>query len=168
MNSKYKINSCLLAITSLIIMQFPKSIEIFREIHCSFLKFIEDENNVEENYENLSKLIIKHKIMNDKYEIKLYFHLLLNVCNNHYKVPDLYEKIEKIIVQFKENVLNYFSDFEIFDIFKSNKRILLILFDTKIITINQEIYDEMNLKKYQYLQYLEYFQPEIFKIQSKE
>ena len=90
-------------------MQFPKSIEIIREIYCTFLKYIEDENNLEENYENLFKLIIKYKIMTDKYEIKSFLYLILNICNNHHRVINQYEKVEKILIRFKESIINYFS-----------------------------------------------------------
>ena len=56
---------------------------------------------------------------------------------------------------------NYFTNDEIFNIFKNNKRILLYLFDEKVIIFDQNILYKIINKNYEESNYTQYFMPEI-------
>ncbi|KAK8899094.1 hypothetical protein M9Y10_001395 [Tritrichomonas musculus] len=52
-------------------------------------------------------------------------------------------KIQRIISELKDNIINTFSNSEIFDIFKCNKNILLYLIKKSILTIDKAIADQI-------------------------
>ncbi|KAK8844336.1 hypothetical protein M9Y10_024550 [Tritrichomonas musculus] len=97
----------------------------------SLLKFIK--NNKEENFQELTNIIENEKIIDNKYDFKSFLHLISKISNNHYIFLGFHEKIEQLLSNYRNQMQNYFTNDEIFNIFKSNKRILLYLFDEKII-----------------------------------
>ena len=78
-------------------------------------------------------------------------HLLLKLSKNHFRQPTFFSKIEQILTFFTEDIKQTFTNSELFDFFKLNKRILLFLFTNNIITIDQSIVDfivsKANLKR---------------------
>ena len=75
----------------------------------------------------------------DPYKIKLVLYILSNIANNHHCGPHFFSKIEKILNLIKEDMANYFSNLELFKIFRNNKHLLLFLSESKIITIDEII-----------------------------
>ena len=70
-------------------------------------------------------------------------------------------KIELILRNIQEQIQNYFTNFEIFIIFQTNKRLILSLFKLGLIIPTEEIFDILiNNTKYIDKKYLEYFWPE--------
>ena len=65
----------------------------------------------------------------------------VQVSNNHYRTNNFFDKIGKIINIFKADIINFFSNQEIFQIFQENKRLLLYLIDEKIMVIDKAIFD---------------------------
>ena len=68
----------------------------------------------------------------------------------------------------KEKITKLFSNNEIFEIFKNNKRILLFLIEEKIILIDENFKSTITSHKYINMNYFEYFYPEIKNIFNKE
>ena len=130
-------------------------------IQSIILNYIESYHNAEENYQNIIQFFNDQKIKTNKYLLKSILHLLLKISNNHYRLPYFFIKIENIIQYLLENIKQTWSNFEIFHIFKSNKRILLFLIEEKIIDIDSKIYKIINNGKYAQANYTEYFFPEI-------
>ncbi|KAK8865390.1 hypothetical protein M9Y10_010935, partial [Tritrichomonas musculus] len=124
-----------------------------------------DTNN--DNYENFQDIIHKSKILENKYEFKSFLHLIFKISNHHHRTVDFFIKIEKIFQLFKYDITKFFSNSEIFQLFKSNKRVLLILFDSKIIEMNEYI-SKIITNQYIDLQYPQYFLPEIQSFNKKE
>ena len=87
--------------------------------------------------------------------------MLSKISNNHHRNLNFIEKIEKIIQHYKNQIHKYFSNFDIFVIFKSNKRIILFLIEQKIISIDKQIAPEILTEKYDKYKYRQYFYPEI-------
>ena len=89
-------------------------------------------------------------------------HLISKIENNYHRFPYFFSKIERILLFFKESVKKYFSNSEIFNIFKSNKRILLFLIEQRIIVIDEYIAKKITkTEKFTEAKYPQYFQPEI-------
>ena len=127
----------------------------------ALLLFIENENKVEENFQNLIQIFEDHKIRDKFNELKIFFKLIVKISNNFCRPPNFFQKIERILLFFKKNITEQFTKAEIFDLFKNNKRILLFLFEEKIISMNQKIADIMRNSKYRAANYPQYFTPEI-------
>ena len=139
-------------------MEIQEFLEKKKQIQKVFLEFINNEDDYEENYQNLMMMIIKNQnIRENKYELKEFLHLLLKISNNHYRNKDFFSKYEQILTQFKDDMIKNFSNLELFDIFKRNKRILLFLIEEKIINIDQSIVNVLTNDKYSEMGYSKYF-----------
>ena len=107
------------------------------------MKNIQDEilDYIKENNDFPKFDFLEYNTTNFPRKLKLIeiFHLIESIANNCYKYPNFYDKIEKLILYFLDDIKEIFSTNEIFDIFSSNKRILLFLFQEGIIKVNSHI-----------------------------
>lgn len=142
-------------------MEIKEELDKMRTIQSNLLQFIDEEDNCEENFENLIKLIEKPEILKDRYNLNELLHIILNIANYHHRGVDFFSKIENILQKIQAAIKTNFNNWELFKIFKSNKRILLFLFKKKIIKIDELILKKMEKEKYETSDYLHYFSPEI-------
>ena len=90
------------------------------------------ENN--DYHEELTDFWIRFiNIKNNRYKLKCALHIIAKISDNHFRSVNFWQKIENFILSVKENIINFFSEEEIFSVFMSNKKILLFLFQQKII-----------------------------------
>ena len=144
-------------------MSIQDYIEKFQTIQADLIDFIKNEDNVEENYQNLVNYIEEQEIRMDKHELKLFLNLLSKIADNYHRYESFFEKIEKIILLFKSEMKNYYTNDEIFNVFKGNKRVLLFLIEQDIISFDQEIFKELMKEEFRKGKYPEYFAPEFLK-----
>ena len=144
-----------------------------REIHDSILNFLDDDNqNVDENFESLISFLDEKEISKNRDELKIFLYLLSNVAKNYYQSHFFFEKIEKIINNYKADIKQFFSNYEIFSIFQDSLRILLYLFEAEIVKFDRSIYNyfqkSMNFEilPYFYKELKEYYENEINDIKS--
>ena len=152
-------------------MEFQDYLAKMKEIQIQLLNYIEKDQNSEENYQNIIKLFDDKKIRDNKHELKSILNLLLKISNNHHRGPDFFNKLEQILRFFKNEITANFSNFELFCIFKENKRILLFLIEEKMMSIDKNIANTMQDSKYLKDNYPLYFFPEIqpfIKIEQSE
>ena len=139
-----------------------ESISLMQKIQENLLNYLENETNTEENFQILKSIFEDSKIYDDKHEFQLLLHLIVKIANNHYRGPDFHSKIEKILQIFKDCLKKNYSNTEIFNIFKSNKRILLFLIEEQIIIFDEYIVKKIvKNNKYIDANYPQFFQPEI-------
>ncbi|KAK8895573.1 hypothetical protein M9Y10_024043 [Tritrichomonas musculus] len=143
-------------------MEINEYLEKKKKIQEGIIQYIEGFNELEEDYSNLLCIFIDQQIRKDRRELKATFQLIMQIANNHNRSPNFFSKIEHIIIQFKKEILNYYTNSEIFDLFGSNKRILLFLFEEKMILLNHQILDTLTNYQYHSLNYDQYFKPEIY------
>lgn len=146
---------------NLLSKDIPNYLERMRLIHKNFLDFINTENDNEETFGNFINIITNYKIQENRYDLKEILRLTLNIANYHFRSPNFISKIERILLFFKEKIKQTFSNFEIFQIFKDNKRILLFLFEQNIIKPDKSIVGVILSEKYQKAKYPLYFLNEI-------
>ena len=128
-----------------------------KKIQKRILNYIDQKDDSEDDLPNIKKILDNSKFLENKHDFIIILYFIINVSNNHHRGPNFFHKIENILSQLKSCINNFFSNSEIFYIFESNKRVLLFLFEEKIISIDQHIYDEIKKRD----SYEEYFQPEI-------
>ena len=138
------------------IMMFAEIVNQMKIIQSTLLEFLEDNSDTEDKYQNFIDLATNPQIIEDQYEFKLLLHLISKIESNHQRVHNFISKIEQILKHFKDYLKKYFSNSEIFAIFRSNKRILLFLIQEEIITIDEQIVLRIIREKH-----AEYFAPEI-------
>lgn len=109
------------------------------KIQTSILAFIDDDGSSATGFMKLIQIFQNQKILNNRHELKSLLHILSNIADNHHRGPNFIDKIQQIIKFLKIYMKKFFSDFSIFNIFESNKRILLFLLKEKILTMNKTI-----------------------------
>lgn len=138
------------------------------DIQKILLFYLDNSENVEENFQNLKQLFVDHKIHDNKYDLILTFHLITKIANYHYRPPKFFDKIFTILQLFEEDIKNYFTFNEIFNIFKGNKRIILFLIESKLLILNEYMINKMATNKYHDMYYSSYFAPEIKSIMNDD
>ena len=133
-------------------------IDKMKKIQSNFLIFIENEKDSEENFQIFDDDQIN---LFNQHEIKMILKLISRISNNHCRPTNFFPKIEKVLQQIFHKNRPKFENDEIFTIFKGNKRILLFLFEEKIISMNDYIASFMKEEKYLKKQYPHYFFNEI-------
>ncbi|KAK8870314.1 hypothetical protein M9Y10_008192 [Tritrichomonas musculus] len=142
-------------------MSLKEEIEKMKRVQNFLLEYVKDDLNAEENYENFIKIIKDYKINADQNEFKLILRLINTIGNNHQRANNFTSKIERILLFFEYDILKHFRNFEIFQLFWNNKRILLFLLQEKILKIDEYIASLITSDDYIKLNYAEYFSPEI-------
>ena len=126
----------------------------------NILKFLEEkEDKTKEGYQNLFFQDIK--LRNDPHEIGLFFRMFLKIYNNHKNNSNAFTKFVKILKYFQEEIQQFNSNSELFDIFKVNKRILLFLIQEKMIIFDNYVFSTITSFKYIKAKYPQYFLSEI-------
>lgn len=101
----------------------------------------------EERYKYLIDQVKNHNIVEEKHDFKLSLRLINRISNYHRCPPNFISKIERILRYFKADIHKYLTNTEIFEILKENKRVLLFLFDEKIIVIDKHIVSRITSDK---------------------
>ena len=124
------------------------------------LEFLENDKMEETDFIFLINNLDNAKIRKNKHEFKSLLHMIAKI-SNHRRNQFFNNKIDKILKEFQKEITQNFSNTEIFNIFISNKRILLFLFEEKIIVPDQTILSIMTKKKYFPQFYFQYFYNEM-------
>lgn len=140
-------------------MNAQQYLEVMKKAQKTLLDYLDDEGD---DLSKLNKMIEEQKIHEDQHILQSFLHVLLKIANNHHRGPNFFCKIFNVILIFKEDINRYFANSEIYNIFKSNKRILLFLIDEKMMVVDTYIAKKFTtVKKYITALYPQYFQPEL-------
>ena len=122
-----------------------------KKFYDFIIQYIEDEKNNDEEID-----------LNDfnQIQIKDILFLLSKIAKNHHRNRFFFTKIEKIILFWRDKIIQNVSNDDLFNIFKNNKRMILFLINNQFICINETIINYMK-KKDKNFYYLHYFYPEI-------
>lgn len=127
-----------------------------KSIEKDFLTFLESEDN-EEEYRNFTDFVNKYQICNDKYELILLLHLISTVSEHHHRYPNFISNIEIILQNYSQDIKKHLTNSKIFSIFKNNKRILLFLYESQIVSFTKDIIKNFFKEKYIRKSYPQYF-----------
>lgn len=143
-------------------------VEKIKRIQQILIDIMDKEGQSDELIKNLSHAITKEKINENKNYFKTVLHVICKLTNNHHRPSDFPEKISLIFRTLKSDILNQFKNWEIFNVFKNNKRALLALFREEVLKPEKSIYDIINTDKYRHSYYIRYFFPEFKQFLSPE
>lgn len=104
------------------------------QIRDYILEYIdkESDNNDESSFTQLKEKI---KEKSSKYDLEELLHLILSISNNRHCNPYFFERIKQILFLIKDQIKQNISIPELFELFSTNKRLQLILFELEIISI---------------------------------
>ena len=144
-------------------MSIQENLEKMKQLQYHILMFLDNQEKDEENFQQLIKIIDDIKIRERQQDLRLLLKLLSQISDNHHRCADFFDKIEQIFRLFKED-FKKFEKSELFEIFHNNFRILLFLFEEKIIIFDEYIADIMveKSKPEMMWRYLEFFYREIY------
>lgn len=131
-----------------------------RMLQKSVLSYLDCQTDRENEFQNVLSLVDDFHIREEKHELKAFLHLLLNLSINYKRSIDFYESIEKLVLLFKVEIPQFFSNNEIFVNFRKNKRLILALIQNGILIPTDSIATIMRSKKYAKMMYPQYFYPE--------
>ena len=132
-----------------------------RLIQKSILEFIEKETISCEDFQDLISILNQQKITKNIEDLREILQLLVKISRNHHRGLDFFKRIEQVILYYQKEIHENFSNYEIFDLFRSSKRLLLFLFEEKIIMPNKTIASIISNDKYLQYFYPHYFYPEM-------
>ena len=141
-------------------MNAEEAIKQMKDIQSIFLDFLDKESNAEINHEKLLKVISDYKITEEKHKFISLLQLINVIGNNHRRFANFISKIERTLQNFKTDIHKYLTNFEIFDLFKNNKRILLYFIQEQILIIDSSTVTEIT-EQFEFPCYPQYFAPEI-------
>ena len=124
-------------------MDIREYIDQLEEIYNQFLKFIDENDNDDQNFKDLINIIQTQKIQENRAEFKLLLILIANVSNNHFRSPNFFDKIKKITTYLIDDMKRHLTNEEIFNIFKGNKQLILYFIKNKIITQNPSMIQQL-------------------------
>lgn len=142
-------------------MEIQNILNELASVQGSFISFIDDDENIEENFQNFISLIDETGLCRDKNKLKILFHLILIISNKHHRFNNFFKKIDKFFHFYKDKIHEMFSNDEIFNLFKKNKRILLFFIEEKVLIMNKSISSKILDSKLVKTNYQYYFLPEI-------
>ena len=128
-----------------------------KTIENQILQLINDNDAEQETFTKLITLFEDSKISENKHELESVLYLLLKIANNYHRSANFFLKIDQILLFFKNEILKYYTNEEIYHFFKRNKRILLFLIENKILILDASIGDRMADQS----DYLNYFMPQL-------
>lgn len=137
-------------------------------IQNSFQEFFDEDINEDYILEEIMQNLTKFNILNDQIKIVSFLRFISILSNNHHRYPSFYTKIQHLLLQIKDKILQQLTNFEIFSIFKKNKLLLLYLFDSKIIIPDEDIALTITFQKYREMNYPQFFWPGFKTFFSKE
>ncbi|KAK8896635.1 hypothetical protein M9Y10_014547 [Tritrichomonas musculus] len=142
-------------------MNILSYLQTLSEIQQKINGFLENESNNEQDFSDLKSFLDSQNFMKNKNLLKEVLHLLLIISNNYYKNINVYKKNEFIIKNLKNSIQKHFSKFEIFNIFKDSKRLLLFLFQENLINFDYSVKAIISNLKYTIYNYPQYFYQEV-------
>lgn len=143
---------------------FPFSMEIEkllikkRQIQEKILEYIESEEDEKASFQTLSQQLDDFQIQEDSLEFKSFLHLIVAISNNHHRNSDFFTRISQIILKYTDS-LKTISNTQIFEIFKTNKRLLLFLLQENLLVIDDHI--AKKIESFRSDKYPQYFLPEL-------
>ena len=128
-----------------------------KDFQSLLLDFLDKEDQSEENYQKIVNFLSTYNLSENKRELKLFLTFIQKVFHNHHRSSNFYSNIFLVISIFLDDMKHNFSNSEIFNIFKDDKKLLLFLIEKKVFFIDNKIINKMKKGKYYNNQYPKYF-----------
>ena len=147
--------------------EFKEYISKKEELYNTLMTFIE--NSEDNDFQHLIDLINHQNQDENREKYEEILQLIASISDNCHRNKSFFNNLYQIIDHYKNQIKQTFSNEEIFDIFEKKKKMLLFLFQNKIITIDDDIYYRLLTKgEANGNRYIHFFYPEIKKFIDKK
>ena len=147
-------------------MEIEKYVSQMKRIYESLLKILECEcnsNDIEIFYDQFES----QEIDDYREEFLELLQIISSISRNHHRSKYFLGKIEQILLHYSEQIKQFFTNIEILNFFKKDKLLIHSLFENKIITVDENVFDFLIGGNGDF-QYELYFYPEIRNFLSEE
>ena len=143
-------------------MEIQRDLGKLKSIQHNLVEYLDSEDESEEKNIIFFHFLDDQNLEESQDAFKAFLHILLQISNDHHRLPSFYENILRIVIYYKSSIEKYFySNYEKFIFFKTNKRILLFLIEEKIIKIDKYIASRILNNDFEQQNYEQYFFPEL-------
>ena len=141
-----------------------------KNLYSSILEFLEESDGYNnDGFQKLIDVIRNQQIEGNSEEMRRFLEIIKSIGENHHRDQHFNDEINQILEHYKDQIKQTLSNTEIFHIFENNKKIVLFLLKTNIITINDEICHEiLNKIENNGNRYCHFFFPELEKFCGKK
>ena len=127
------------------------------------LKYVDDEADDQNIFNEFLNFIKTEKVQENIHLLTSMNHLLASIAAHHHNTLKFFDKIFKIILFIKDDLMKHYTNFEIYNFFNECKRVILFLIEEKIINVDSLIASKI-IDKHQD----RYFFPEIKQFITKK
>ena len=138
-------------------------LEKMKQIQEFLLEYSDEEDNEQIKYQKIIQILASSNIRKDKNDLKSFLIMMSNIIENRYQSNKFCQKIFDIISYIKNDIINFFSNIEKYNIFKRNPKIIVYFIEEKMIINDKLISKKLFDSKYRY-----YYYPEIKELFEKE
>lgn len=142
-------------------MDIQHYLDKMKNIEQNIINFIDNENSTDDDFTQLSTFLQAQNVINDPNYLKEILHLIVSIADYHHYYINFFNKLDQILLLFTKSIQQYLNQHEIFNIFISNKRLLLFLFEHKLIVPDKYIINMFFHFPYIHHHYPEFFYPEV-------
>lgn len=103
------------------------------------LEFIDSVNDDGEDFFKQISFLQKEKNEKNKEILRSLLIFIINISQNHYRNANFFKKLESILLFLEDMIKKAFSNTDIFKLFQNDDRILLFLFEQKIISLDKDL-----------------------------
>ncbi|KAK8899074.1 hypothetical protein M9Y10_001373 [Tritrichomonas musculus] len=120
-------------------MESDDYLQMLQKSHDILLNFLNNEDNFCSDFNKLIYQLNEFEFQSCKKNMKFLLYILCQISKNHYRTQELISTIEKILLFYKKEIIEFFSDAEIFEIFKKSNRLILFLYKEGFIKIQYHV-----------------------------
>lgn len=131
-------------------MSIQRYINKMKNILSLVLQYIDCEYNYDSYFNMLKKVLDNQKIRTNKYELQSFLSSITSIGREHRIVNDFFKKLFKIVDIFRKEIISYYSNEVIYEIFHRCYRLLLYVIEEKILKIDFDIANKLKEKYYFY------------------
>lgn len=100
--------------------KYQQSLENVKKFQIFLQDYIDSEEDAKEKYDKLQQFVQNIKFGQNIHDLKLILHLISTIFKNQHRNNNFIGKFEQILQLFGEDIKRYFTNIEIFEIFKKN------------------------------------------------
>ena len=122
--------------------EIKKHADAKKDLHQSLQEFL-DESNGEDEEKSFKKLIKVANVEDSREKLEDLLHLLNSIACNQHRTDSFFTKIEKIVLHYSDKLKKTFSNRDLSLIFKESKNMLLMLLKNKIMSVDNDFFNEI-------------------------
>ena len=133
--------------------EYQQYLGLKNEMYEHFMHFIDDEENIDTNFDELNANLKKSNYLESPDEFKTILYLISGINKNHHRSSTHFEKIKRFFSNYEEYIKQNFTTKDLIQIFQKNMQILHFFINEKYISHFGKLMNKKPLDEFIYRQY---------------